>query len=867
MPFPSFTVWQFAAAGAICALGPVIIHLLNRQRYRTVQWAAMDFLREAIQRNRRILQIRDIVLLLLRTAAVLFFGFALARPFFSATSGSFDQRQPLHAILLFDNSLSMGYLDNDGDLLSKAKGRAKEFLDELPVGSKVTVIPVCGSVDPVSPDPYDTQEMALDAIDRIKLVDRAAHLKPAMKLAQDAAQATRLANRVVFFGDQQRLNWQDVQVEELTTKELPLQVVDISAGDWENSWISNIVVQDDLADIETPTTILVDVAHRGEASREVPVRLMIGDKVLDDKTIKLKPGQDMQQVEFQHVFNDLTTLPEADKPVFVTLKAVIAQPDKLPQDDERYLAIPVVAALPVVFIDQYGDEEDAAKNKLGETRHLRQLLAPKDSRQDAGKALIHVKHIRLEELSQELLSDARLVVIAGIHDPGSSANVQMLRDYVRQGGSLVIAAGADFDSAAWNSAAWDDGNGILPLPLTGSATGETPELAGIKTKSFKLSFDSLADEELFKIESVDDAELATLYDEAHFFKFVDFDQTKEAIAKAQEALRKRLEADLSFLTEAANRDEEYSENEAKGKLSESQRNEWRADEARRKELRPTWLTWAQSPERTAAAAMVDRLPADPAERERALTQLVDRQRPRILARFDDDRRSAFLVEGRIDRGRVVFVSTGLQSSWNTLPKTNAMVIFDRLLRGMIVQTLPVRNFDAVERVTLPVPSADRDLAISLQRPGSEKAPETLDVGFIGQDRRGVTISHLYQRGVYQIRDVRAEDAEGTTGRQPYEVTLVVNGDPTESELDPLPRSKFDELAANTDVRWVASGESISLAGTALYGQDWWWWIVVAVLAFLAIEMSILAWPAWRDAQQPSAASAGTFPAVSGGATR
>ena len=47
------------------ALGPVAIHLLNRRRYRVLQWAAMDFLREAIQRNRRILQLRDLLLLLL----------------------------------------------------------------------------------------------------------------------------------------------------------------------------------------------------------------------------------------------------------------------------------------------------------------------------------------------------------------------------------------------------------------------------------------------------------------------------------------------------------------------------------------------------------------------------------------------------------------------------------------------------------------------------------------------------------------------------------------------------------------------------------------------------------------------------------
>src|SRR6186713_2596509 len=109
MGFVSFTCWPFAALGALCALGPLIIHLLNRRRFRVVQWAAMDFLRQAIQRNRRILQIRDILLLILRTAAVLLFGLALARPYFSSQQQAFDARQPLHAVLVIDNSLSMAY--------------------------------------------------------------------------------------------------------------------------------------------------------------------------------------------------------------------------------------------------------------------------------------------------------------------------------------------------------------------------------------------------------------------------------------------------------------------------------------------------------------------------------------------------------------------------------------------------------------------------------------------------------------------------------------------------------------------------------------------------------------------------------------
>src|SRR6476620_4834412 len=103
----TFSSLPFLIAGAVCAAGPIVIHLLNRRRYRVVQWAAMDFLRQALKRNRRILQIRDILLLILRTLAVLLFGMALARPYFARHQERFDERQPLHAVIVIDNSLSM----------------------------------------------------------------------------------------------------------------------------------------------------------------------------------------------------------------------------------------------------------------------------------------------------------------------------------------------------------------------------------------------------------------------------------------------------------------------------------------------------------------------------------------------------------------------------------------------------------------------------------------------------------------------------------------------------------------------------------------------------------------------------------------
>ena len=147
----------------------------------------------------------------------------------------------------------------------------------------------------------------------------------------------------------------------------------------------------------------------------------MGDTVLGEKTITVESAQGGKEVDFEVVFNTLSELPQPDKPIFVPLRASLS-PDRLAADDERFLAAPVVAALPVVFVDQYGAEgEDPIQGLVGETRPLRKLLAPKTARSDAPRQLVKVRHITLEDLTQDVLADARLVVIAGLQEPGDAA--------------------------------------------------------------------------------------------------------------------------------------------------------------------------------------------------------------------------------------------------------------------------------------------------------------------------------------------------------------------------------------------------------------------------------------------------------------
>jgi hypothetical protein len=805
----SFMSVPFLIAGALCATGPLIIHLLNRRRHRVVKWAAMDFLRQAMRQNRKILNIRDLILLVLRTAAVLLFGIALARPFYASHEQVSDVRQPLHAVLIVDNSLSMSYETLEGSLLDLAKRIARQTLDELPRGSRINIIPACGSRELLSPDPFESVEQALEALARIETVDRAATMSRINELASVACQAApELAKRVILLSDQQKKNWQSVSAVTETSGQPPIQCVAVRPPDWENTWVAGVRVQDGLADIETPTTVIVEVAHQGaQPRRDLQVSLSAGDTILGQQLITVEPGAATREVSFECILGGIGKAPEPGQAAFLSLTAKIT-PDRLTADDQRVLSVPLVAALPVVFVDQHAGDEDVVRGRLGETRHLRKLLAPRAERENAPRQLIQIRHVSPAAISRDTLADARLVVVAGLADPGPMT--PFLTEYVEQGGQLLIAAGADFDPQLWNRVGWRAGQGILPLPLKTEFIGVTPEESPDRIAPYQLSFPSLASEAIFQIAGASPTDLAALYTEPYFFKAVAVDESAETEAALATAEAQRIEAEQNIEPD---------------------------------ETPQRWLLWGDGN---------DWRPTSPPQGN---SLAASESRPVVLARFALPGEPAFLVSRRLGRGRVLLCTTGVLSPWNTLPKTNAVVLYDRLMREMIESTLPKRNFVPTEELTLPLPETDQHLSVSLLRPGAA-VEEPLDVSFVSAQRRGVVVPGLLARGDYRIVGRRLGPAATTNIDRPtWDVSLAINGDADESDLTPLGRTEFDKNFATAGFRWVAASEANELSGSTMSGQSSWWWLALAVIVLLAIEMLVIVMPLPRRPAPSSSVAA------------
>jgi hypothetical protein len=898
-----FFAGAFAIAGLIAASGPIIIHLLNRRRFRVVEWGAMDFLRQAMQRSRRAVQLRDLIILVIRCLAVALFGAALARPFLSgvatdtilgaaltglaviaavsaaavailtskpgvrgisilscvacfglaglglfemlqdidtSATGALTSREPVHAVLLIDNSMSMGYESLDGTLLDRARAKSVEFIDALPAGSQVHIIPICGSSEVEATSAYRNKTDAKSALDRVQIVDRIGRAGQALELANEACRQVPQvpAKRIVLISDQQTHLWLGGTAKSRLEALADVQIMRIAPETVENVWISDFKLQDGVADTETPAVFLATVRYSGEQPvTNVQVALSVEGEELASRLIDLEPGQS-REIEFRQQLGDVTDTGALGEGVaaarYLKASATVSLEggvgDRLARDNARHLVVPVVAGLPVLFIDQFGEDENLDQAEIGETYRLRRLLAPRTSTdEEVGRQLVRIRHLTPERLTEEALSDARLVVVAGVSTPGEMT--PLLRQYAEQGGPLIIAAGADFDADRWNEAAWLDGSGILPGPLSSEPIGQLPEVAVGTLEPFYLDFRTMQ-HDFFLIEGEPLEVQEDLYQLPLFFKAVQVELDDPIVEAMTTTEAERIAAVRTFLSESDARIAAWQDQERVGNLTEDDEAERIFDLEKRREMNPEWLAWAD----TDTLAAINELTPE---------ALATQSRPRVLARFSGSG-SPFLVERRVGAGRILFVSTGLFSSWNTLTGTNAILMFDRMLRQLLEDTLPRRTFETGDDVTLPARRSDQ-LRWELTLP--DKRQETLAVEALSAERFGIRIQRTMLQGHYRVASISTEeDAEDESFRS--EIPLSFNCPPEESELEAFDSLAFQERMGEDAFRWLEADEPLSVEGARVRGRDLWKWLIGAVLAFLLCEMLLLASPHMKTAGEP-----------------
>ena len=119
--------------GVAAATGPVLIHWLTRPRPTRLPLSTLRFVREAVHQRRAWHRLRDLLLLTLRTLAVLLLALAVARPQWGQRLRTYDLEGAEAArVVILDVSQSMASRSGAVEQIERARTIAANYLRYQP---------------------------------------------------------------------------------------------------------------------------------------------------------------------------------------------------------------------------------------------------------------------------------------------------------------------------------------------------------------------------------------------------------------------------------------------------------------------------------------------------------------------------------------------------------------------------------------------------------------------------------------------------------------------------------------------------------------------------------------------------------------
>lgn len=434
---------------------PIIIHLLNRRKFRKVVWAAMRFLKTSVDQNQRRMQVEDFILLALRCLILALLALALARPAMRmAKSDPFGQSK-VTAVIVLDNSLSMGATDGVQTRFDQARLAAKQAIDALPPGSATSLLLASDIVQPLIQEPTHDLAQARSAVESATLSDHGTDLLPAVKAAIETLKGRATLRKEVFIiTDDQSVGWrQFAQIEQTLGEnqaEIKGHVIVVGRRVVRNLGISGLSPAGGLTPVNQPLRFDVQVANHGsDEAKDIRVQLQVGVEAPSDEITlpSIAAGATTSVTLFTRLRAD----------GFHAITARLVGGDQLPADDRRTVVVRALREVRVLLING----EPGKEPRDDETFFLEHALAPV-SQADRENYFIKTITVVSQELPNLSLLGYDVVVLANVRELPTAITTACAA-FVRQGGGLMVFPGAQINPTFYNEQMFVQ-HALLPAP-------------------------------------------------------------------------------------------------------------------------------------------------------------------------------------------------------------------------------------------------------------------------------------------------------------------------------------------------------------------------------------------------------------------
>lgn len=432
--------WVFAALAALAA--PVIIHLLNKFRVRQTAWAAMRFVHESLQKNRKRVELQDLLLLLLRCLVVLLLVLAFTQPVLQElTRGQAGGRGPMAAVVILDNSASMEQSDGVETRFEKAKHQISEWVEALEPGSNLALLLASDRAETIIPRLTTDMLRVRRSLELIESSDQSTDLYPAIAAAYEILrEANDERLEIHLYTDSQQTAWDRFEDIRRLQQEYPailLQIFVMGDAGEANLAVTAIESLSGVPTLSRPSRYRVDVANFGTTdATNVRVTLGIDKKPPSDETlIDQIPAGATRSAELFVSFAESG---------FHNITATIP-PDRLPIDNQRTTTLQVVDRMRALILEGSRSRSNAETGSF----FLANALAPVSFEQ-VSRFFLSVTTQPAERLSSIELAAYDLIFLSNLRALNPREG-QLLRSYVERGGALVIFPGPQTEPTAWRN--------------------------------------------------------------------------------------------------------------------------------------------------------------------------------------------------------------------------------------------------------------------------------------------------------------------------------------------------------------------------------------------------------------------------------
>lgn len=414
--------------GLIAAGVPVVIHLLNRRRVKKVKYSSLEFLEEVNRQRMRRLNLTRILILVLRTLAVLMIVIAFARP--TLRSGFlFAGSVPKNVIVCLDNSYSMGVSQETGTAFDAARKISKDIVDEAAANDEVNLVVFARTAEPALEKGTRNRGVVKGAIDRAMLSNQTTSLRSAVDRALALINESDVDGGEIYVVSDFRYSADSTIVDpKKTPANVRVYFVPVYRGDVDNASIDRIAVPRKL--LRPGEVVKVGVTASNYSSNtpaNVSLELVVEGDRKAEQVLQLAPGA-----------SQTATFPlSLTKPGRYHARAS-KNHDRLTVDDDRYFLIEVSNTIPVTVVGGGARTMPVtgASEKMPPGFYVEKALNPRG----VADGEFNVTTIEERDVTASSLPDNGVVVWVA-PQAMEARRMALLDRYVRRGGGLMVFLG------------------------------------------------------------------------------------------------------------------------------------------------------------------------------------------------------------------------------------------------------------------------------------------------------------------------------------------------------------------------------------------------------------------------------------------